>query len=221
MGMAAHSIPDDLVEVLGDPAQASAMLDPTRRAVIGAIGPGDSASGVARKLGLPRQKVNYHMRELEKLGLVELIEERRKGNCIERIVRARASSYVLDPGVLGPLGADPDRVRDRFSAAYLVSTGARMIRELSELMRRSGKAGKQISTLTIDADVRFASAKDQAAFAEELSRRLASLISEYHNESAPDGRAFRVVACAYQAITKPDKTEPGDRPPEPSEHHHD
>jgi hypothetical protein len=48
-------------------------------------------------LALPRQQVGYHLRALEQAGLVELVEERRKGNCIERIVRAAACSYVISP----------------------------------------------------------------------------------------------------------------------------
>ena len=46
--------------------------------------------GVARRLELPRQQIGYHLRELEQAGLVELVEERRKGNCIERVVRTAA-----------------------------------------------------------------------------------------------------------------------------------
>lgn len=220
MGMGAEQLDLERVEVLGDPARAGAMLDPTRRAVMGALGEGDSASGVARRLGLPRQKINYHLRELEKLGLVELVEERRKGNCIERVVRARATSYVVDPRVLGALGADPSRVRDRFSAAYLVAAGARLIREMGELIRRAERAGKKLSTLTIDTEVRFASPRDQSEFGEELACAVSELVSKYHDESAPNGRTFRVVACAYQAITRPEASDEGSAD-ESREHDHD
>ena len=43
---------------------------------------------MGRDLGLSRQKVNYHLRALEDAGLVEHVEDRRRGNCTERIVRA-------------------------------------------------------------------------------------------------------------------------------------
>ncbi len=211
-----------MVEVVSDAGRAGALLDPVRLRLVESLDdPGDSAAGLARRLGLPRQKVNYHLRELEKLGLVELIDERRKGNCIERIVRRKASTYIVDPALLGRVGADPARSGDRFSATFLASVGARIVRELSELIRRSSRAGKQLSTLTIDSEVRFASAKKQAEFGEELSRRLGELVSEYHNESAPGGRTFRVIACAYQAITKPENPLPGDGPTDTPEHHHD
>ena len=71
----------------------------------------DSASGVARRLGLPRQQVNYHLRELEKQGFLEFIEERRKGNCMERLVRATARTYLISPEALGHLGPTPEQQR--------------------------------------------------------------------------------------------------------------
>jgi len=212
MGEPALKLDSAEVQVVVDSDRASALLDPVRRRLLESLDePGDSAAGLARRLGLPRQKVNYHLRELEKLGLVGLREERRKGNCLERIVTRKASTYIVDPALLGDVGADPSRVRDRFSASYLTSVGARLVREMSELMRRSDRAGKKLSTLTIDSEVRFASARDQGEFGEELARTVAELISKYHDERAPKGRTFRVIACAYQAITKPEsKSESGE-----------
>jgi len=90
----------------------------------------DSPAGIARRLGLPRQQVGYHLRKLERAGLVELVEERRQGNCIER---ATARSYVISPAALVKLGGAPERRRDRFSNGSLVSLAARAIRDLAVL----------------------------------------------------------------------------------------
>jgi len=223
MGEPALKLDSAEVQVVVDSDRASALLDPVRRRLLESLDePGDSAAGVARRLGLPRQKVNYHLRELEKLGLVGLREERRKGNCLERIVTRRASTYIVDPALLGEVGADPARVRDRFSAAYLASVGARLVREMSELMRRSDRAGKKLSTLTIDSEVRFASAEAQVAFGEELANAIAGLISKYHADRAPKGRTFRVIACAHQAITRAENESNdrpgGESPPDEMEH---
>ena len=153
-------------------------------------------------MGLPRQQVNYHLRSLESSGLVEFVREQRKGNCIERIVRAMAATYLISPEALGKLGASPAEGQDRFSAAYLVRTAARTIRDLAVLGRRAARAGKRLATLTLETEVRFASAEDRSAFAEELANTLARLVSKYHDERAPSGRLFRCWIGAYPAITK-------------------
>jgi DNA-binding transcriptional ArsR family regulator len=180
------------------------VLDPARLRLLGELQQPGSAAGLARRLSLPRQKVNYHLRELEKAGLVRLVEERRKGNCVERVVQATATSYVIDPGILGPLAADPDRIEDRLSSAYLVAVAAKAIRELAELRARAGAAKKPLATFTLQVDVRFATPEDRSAFAEELATSVAQLVREYHTPGGDDGgRLHRFFVGGYPAITRP------------------
>ena len=157
------------VETVRDPVRAATLLNPLRLAIVRELREPDSASGLARKLELPRQKLNYHLRELENAGFLELVEERRKGNCTERMMRATATSYLIDPGALGP---DPERFQDRFSASYLVALAARAIQELTTLKKRAANAAKKLPTLSLSTEIRFASADAQAAFAKELTREI-------------------------------------------------
>jgi predicted transcriptional regulator len=179
------------------------MLQRTRRMVLAHLGEPQSAAGLARKLGLPRQRLNYHLRELEREGLVECVEERRKGNCTERLLRATARSFVISPEALGALGASPQEAGDRFSANYCVSTAARTIRDLAELSSRARDQGKRLATLAMEAEVRFATAQARAAFAEELSAAVAALVARYHDDVAPGGRRFR-LAVAVHPVLKPE-----------------
>jgi DNA-binding transcriptional ArsR family regulator len=188
-------------QLVSDAEQLAALLKPVRLTLISELLEPNSASGLARKLGLARQKVNYHLRELERHGLVKLVAERRRGNCMERVVRATARAYVVDPAVLGSI--DEEAV-DRFSSAYLVAVAAQTIQEVSILREKAAEAGKKLPTLTLQTNVRFASAEQQNAFAEELTASVAHLTAKYHDDSAPEGRVFRFVTGAYPAITKPE-----------------
>lgn len=190
------------VHVIGGADEAAALLQPDRLRLLQELKEPNSASGLARRLDMPRQRLNYHLRELEKRGLVELVEERRKGNCTERIVRATALSYLISPEVLGALGTRPDIVRDRFSASYLIALASSAIRDLAVLRRRADKAGKKLSTLSLETEVRFASAAEREAFAGELSTALARLGAKYHDEKTPGGRLFRFIVGAYPCITR-------------------
>ena len=157
----------------------------------------DSAAGLARRFDLPRQRLNYHLKELERSGLVELVEERRKGNCVERILKATAVAYTISPEVLGRLGAAREPLVDRLSATYLVSVASRAIHELGALLARATAARKRVATLTLDTEIRFASAETRAQFADELSATVAALAAKYHAPTAPGGRTFRLIASAY------------------------
>jgi DNA-binding transcriptional ArsR family regulator len=190
------------LEVIDDTDRAAAVLSPLRLRLLEALQAPDSATGLGRRLKLPRQKVNYHLRELEEAGFLRLVEERRKGNCTERIVQATSRHYLISPEVLGALGDSPEAAGDRFSSAYLVATAASLIKEVAVLRRRAARAGKRLATLTIQADVRFTSAADQAGFAEELGQAVTRLVAKYHDDQAPRGRLYRLVAGVHPAITK-------------------
>ena len=192
--------PTSPLAVIRDPDSAAAALDPIRQRLLAHLVEPDSATGVARRLGLPRQKVNYHLRALEQAGLVELVEERRKGNCIERVVRASARAYVISPETLGAVAPGADLPADRLSSAYLLAVAGRTIRELAELDARARRTGQRIPTLTLDAEIRFASAATRAAFAEELADAVARLAARYHDDRAPGGRAFRLLAAVHPAV---------------------
>ena len=213
VGRAGPDVAD--VAVLDGPGAAQATLDPLRGRVLAALAEPGSATTVAAALGEPRQKVNYHVRALEALGLVELVEERPRRGVVERVVAATARSYVVSPAALGPLAVDPART-DRWSSGHLIALAARMVREVGALARGADRAGRPLATLAIDAEIRFASAADRAAFTEQLTGCVHDLVARYHDEAAPGGRTHRLVVGAHP-VPRTDPPGGTDRPPTPQE----
>lgn len=185
------------IEVIERPAAAVAALEPIRGQLLAALREPASAASLATRLGLKRQRLNYHLHALEEHGLVEVADTRLWGGLKERLMVASASAYVVSPSAFGPLAADPALARDRLSASYLIALGARIVREVGHLWRRARAAGKNLATLSIDTEVRFASPADRAAFTQELTRAVTELAGRYHNAGAPGGRAHRLVLVAY------------------------
>src|SRR5882672_9669550 len=144
------------VTVIEDAAAAAASLDPMRARLLAELAEPASASSLAARVGQPRQRVNYHLRELERHGLVELVEERRKGNMTERVLRATAMSYVISPTALAAVAPDPARSPDRLSARWLLAVAARLVRDIGALITGSARAGKPVATYGLDVEVRFA-----------------------------------------------------------------
>lgn len=194
----------DEVALIDDPTAAESSLDPVRARLLAELGEPGSATTLAQKLGLPRQKVNYHLRALERHGLVELLEQRRRGNFTERVFRATASSYVISPGVLEGVAPDPRQAPDRLSARWLLALATRLVREVGELMAGAARTRKRLATFAVDGSVRFATPSDRAAFVDELSGAITSLVSKYHDESAPGGREHRVIVAVHPTVPPPD-----------------
>jgi|HubBroStandDraft_4_1064222.scaffolds.fasta_scaffold285079_2 DNA-binding transcriptional ArsR family regulator len=190
------------VAVIDDAAAAEVSLDPMRARLLAALAEPGSASTLAARTGLARQKINYHLRALERHGLIELVEERKRGNCTERVLRATAASYVISPAALATVAPDPDRSPDQLSARWLLALAARLVREVGELITRSRAAGQPVATFAIDTEIRFASAAERAEFAQELSETIKGLAARYHNQNAPGGRAHRLVIALHPSITR-------------------
>lgn len=187
--------------MIEDPAAAEVSLDPVRTRLLAELAEPASAAGLAARLGLPRQKVNYHLRTLEAHDLVELVEERRKGNVTERIMRATAASYVISPAALAGVAPNPVDSPDQLSARWLLAVAGRVVTEVGTLISRAARARRRLSTFTIDAEVRFASAADRAAFARELAETVTTLVSKYHSPAEDGAREHRLVMAVYPKIT--------------------
>jgi len=196
------------LRVIDDPASASVALDPMRSRLLSELRTPASAATLAGRMGLARQRVNYHLRTLELHGLIRVESKKRWGGLTERRLVATASSYVVSPSALGPVAADPARGMDRLSASYLIALAARVVREVGQLLRRSEELDKRLATLSIDTEVRFRSAQDRAAFSRELTGAVAALVSRYHDESAPGGRRHRLVVVAHPLPQKSEHKEP-------------
>src|SRR5262249_24743561 len=143
------------IQVIDDPAAATVALEPVRSRLLSEPVTRPSAATLATRVGLARQKVNYHLHALEAHGLVRLAQERKWGGLTERLLVATAASYVVSPSALGPVAVDPNRELDRLSASYLIALGARVVREVGDLVRRAQEAGKRLATLAVDTEVRF------------------------------------------------------------------
>lgn len=196
------------VEVIEDPEAATVALDPVRSRLLAELSEPASAAALAARLGIPRQKVNYHLRSLEEHGLVRMAETRSWGGLRERLLVATAASYIVSPSAMGPVATDPDRSADRLSAGYLIALAARVVREVSVLVRLARETGKRLATLSIDTEIRFRSAEERAAFSAELAEAVTRLVSRYHDESAPGGRSHRLVVVAHPLLHEPQIKEP-------------
>lgn len=180
------------VALLRDPVAARAVMDPLRSQILHLLREPGSAASIARDLDLPRQRIAYHVRELEKAGVVEHVEDRRRGNCTERIVRATARSYLVVPEALGLLASDSADLSDRFSSVHLVAQAMHTVESVADLREKADAAGKRLATLSLVSHLRFGSPEAQHRFAEELTEAIAELAARHHDPDAHEGRSFRL-----------------------------
>ncbi|MDB4910956.1 MAG: transcriptional regulator, ArsR family, partial [Gemmatimonadetes bacterium] len=177
--------------------QAAAALDPVRLRILAHLRHPDSAAGTARALRAPRQRIGYHIRQLSQAGLLQPSGERRSGNAVEQLLQSTATRFFLGPHALGPIALDPAMAQDQLSSTYLITAAYRAMLDVSDLQKRARSAEKKLPTLTLESEVAFESAAEQAAFAEELTACVKTLSAKYGASIVPSARKLRIVALAH------------------------
>ncbi len=132
-------------DLVADMSRASALLHPLRLRILDALREPDSASGLARRFRMPRQKMNYHVRELARTHFLERAGQRRRRNMIERRYRTVAQGYVLSPELLGRMGLPQAAADDVVSAAYLLGIMAVAQTELAQASREAAAQRKKLT----------------------------------------------------------------------------
>jgi predicted ArsR family transcriptional regulator len=174
-------------------------MSPLRQRLLEELREPGSATTLAARLGESRQRVNYHVRELEKSGFVELVELRQRRGRTERILRAKARTVVVAPAIIGDREAAGDQ--DRFAADTLLAGAARTFDEVAAQRERAEAAGKRLVTFTIEASVGFAAPADLERFAAELAERVAELAAEY--DTPESSRRYRLLIGGHPMSKEP------------------
>ena len=195
------------VHVVDDAGSLQALAHPVRLRVLEALREPASAATAARAVGQPRQNVNYHLKELERAGLVEKVGERRKGNFIEALYRAVAPTIVISPRAAWAHPRRLDALREQLSLENLVVFGERIGRDAAVLLDRAAFDGEEIASVAVEAEVHFDSEDTRAQFMEEYLRAVGPLLRTYGSRR---GRTYCVALAAYPHPDEPHPDEQGD-----------
>jgi DNA-binding transcriptional ArsR family regulator len=205
------------IECVDDPSRAGVLLAPLRAEIAHQLASPASATEVADRLGLPRQKVNYHVRQLADAGFLRRAGQRRKRNMIEQRWVATARSYLLTPEVVPPLQPRTQSISDRLSADYLLALAGQIESELGTARREADRQGKRLSTLSIDGEIAFESAGQRAAFTQALQQAVTAVVREFSTAPGrPKSRQFRLVVGCYPLAAGAESTArdlPNEHPP--------
>jgi DNA-binding transcriptional ArsR family regulator len=185
------------VEFLNDPQQVAAVAHPVRARILEALRSANSAASVARSFGRSRQFVSYHLKELERLGLVRAAGERRNGNFVEQLYESTARRFMVS----AQFAADPERLasvfRDQVSLSQLSNLGERIQRDSALLIDAAAREGNQIPSASVEAEVCLPDEAARAAFMAEFVDLFQALLAKHGRK---DGEKFHVALTAYPSL---------------------
>jgi DNA-binding transcriptional ArsR family regulator len=187
------------VHSVADPDTVQTLAHPLRLRILACLRAPGSAASVARQLGEPRQRINYHVKELERAGLIRPAGERRTGNLSENLYRAVAASFVVSPRLAW---VDPRRtgaLAEQVALENLVAVGERLQRAAAELLDRAAFDGEQIASAAVEATVRFAGEAERAAFLREYLTAVGPILRRY---ASVEGDPFHVLVAVHPSTSE-------------------
>ncbi|MFD0698150.1 ArsR/SmtB family transcription factor [Paenibacillus sp. GCM10027628] len=176
------------------PEQATVLLNPLRGEIIAQLMEPASATEVARQLGETAQRINYHLKALEKAGLVQKVGTRQVRNLVEVLFRSIAKTFVLAES----LSMKPEtvqRLKDQSSLAHLITTSERIKRDAMLLMEQSD-ANEVIPSASLELQVHLADEQQRQAFVDEYAAMVQQLVSRYTSTSSEDS-TYQVLLTVY------------------------
>ncbi|HKD11991.1 MAG TPA: helix-turn-helix domain-containing protein [Thermoanaerobaculia bacterium] len=197
------------LDPISDLARAAAILHPVRLAILRHAVQPVSATELGRRLSLPRQQMNYHLRRLARAGFVKRAGRRRRRNMVEQRYVIGAHGFLLDPGLLGAVGADWRRIGDAGSPAYLLALGAQVQSDLLRLGPTAVVTAEGSAVLSFKSQFRFETEERREAFARALREAIVEVIARYTAAyGRPDGSPgrgapFRLVLGCYPFVAEP------------------
>lgn len=190
---------DDILDlyVIEDIEQMRAISDTLRMRIAQLLSKEPmTVTQLGEKLGQSPAKVHYHVRELERVGLVRLVETREKGGILEKYYRTIARNVSVSPSLLRSVAPDESvaAIQEMLDLMTREATQA-LIAEIREKEHGVGRISIQSLWMTID---EFRA----------LDKQISDLLEPYDHPRVVDGeREVMLNIVAYEQRHNPDEVE--------------
>jgi DNA-binding transcriptional ArsR family regulator len=180
--------------------QAVELLKPIRLEMVKRLDEPRTCPELAEFLHNSPQKIYYHMKALEKVGLVEKVEERRVRGIVEGYYQAKARSYWLAPSLVSKVGGQR-LTQDQTSLRFLLSLAEELQDDIGHLGHRS-ESGTSVPSLGLSAHVQLPEGERRAEFLAEVRTMFETLARKYgvrrdHPLSEYEASNFRLILACY------------------------
>ncbi|MBE1446629.1 winged helix-turn-helix domain-containing protein [Paenibacillus sp. OAS669] len=189
----------DIMEscLIQSPDQAMALLNPLRADIVSRLIEPASAAELARMINEPPQRMNYHLKALEKTGLIRRVGTRQVRNLVEVLYQSIAKTFVLAES-LSLSEETIERLKEHGSLAQLITTAEQMKKDAVYLMEHSEK-GIEIPSATLQMDVPLLDGEDRETFIADYVDMVKQLVGKYAKaaDNVQSPPLYKVILSVY------------------------
>ena len=179
--------------------QAMILLKPARIELMKRLDEPRTCPELAQSFGDTPQKIYYHIKALEKAGLVEKVGERRVRGVVEGFYQASARAYWLAPHLVSKIGGT-QLTQDQISLRVLLDLAEEVQDDIGRLGSRS-EVGHKVPSLSLSAHIHLPDGERRAEFLQEVQSLFQDLARKYGTPddvtSDTSTQDFRLVLMCY------------------------
>jgi DNA-binding transcriptional ArsR family regulator len=155
----------------------------------------------AGKLGLASSKLYYHFNQLEKYGLIEVVETRMVGNLEEKLFQTVASNFELAPGLITTQTEEGKAVANELILGTIDATRDDLLRSLQARYFQLDHGAPEHPRRVVLNRVVSHIPEDKA---QEFQQRLCDMLEEFEAADCPPGTAdtfpYAFMAALYPSF---------------------
>jgi len=182
--------------------QAVSLLKPVRIEILKQMDEPCTCPELADYFDESPQKIYYHVKALEKAGLVDKVDEKRVRGTVEGYYQARARSYWLAPHLVGKVGETP-MSSDEKSLQVLLQLAEDVHDDIGKLANQA-QAGQEVSSLSLSAHIHLPDGERRAEFLEEVALAFQSIARKYGTPPIDaileNDKGYRLVLACYPKL---------------------
>lgn len=178
-----------------DVEQAMTLLKPMRIEIVKQMYEPRTCTELGEFFGESAQKIYYHIKALQEVGLIERVGEQRRRGAIEGHYQAKALSYWLSPQLVGQIGGDTPTA-NQTSLRFLLSLAEETLQDVGRLGQQ---VGQNIPSLGVSAYIYLSEAR-RPEFLQEVTEIFEHLAHKYGlPEASPENvaQSYRLILSCY------------------------
>lgn len=182
-----------------DMQQAISLLKPVRIEILRQMDEPSTCPELADYFDESPQKIYYHVKALEKAGLVKKVDEKRVRGTFEGYYQARARSYWLAPHLVSKVGDMPTSP-DEKSLQVLLRLAEDVHDDIGKLANQV-QVGQDVPSLSLSAHIHLPTSDRRTEFLEEVAILFQSLARKYGTPPMDaileNDEGYRLVLACY------------------------
>lgn len=171
--------------------QIKAVTNPKRIAVLRTFGPNKplSAKMIAQELGETPSKIHYHLKELLKNGILEVVETREINGIIEKLYLPTAKKITVEKDLLS--------VSEGEGSVILQAVLDLLESTKTDLLELSDNTNVKNDSISMNSSVVYLTPEEK----EEMIEQFIQLIDKYDDPTKPDAKPYGLLNLIYPHIS--------------------